>query len=422
MKVERGVLVALAAFGTTMAALASQSGPASQADVVSQALAADPGILSAQQHVREMRSHVLEVLGQRRFQVSLVGTLSGSSGEVAEPPSYQSFGTVEAGLNVPIPNFGRTDALVDQANANLAAAQAQLARARLDVEFRTGQAYFELLRAQEAVSIAQENLDQSSRQADDARKRIDAGDLPPADLLKAEVPVAQNKAALGRAKNALRAARQTLNDLLQRDLNAATAVAPLADAPEANVSARDAVAFALAHSPDVLEARANLDAAQANARFVRRGRDPDLSLQLTHARTNDPTAYSELTTLSLSVTLPLADAGIGRQQSRQADLQTQQSEAALKQAVQRTRLAVEQAVLDVDGDAANLEANGAIEEIARQSLEKARQSYAAGLTTTRDVLDAQLVYSQARVETNSARYDLAIARAHLKQLVGGTPP
>jgi len=48
-----------------------------------------------------------------------------------------------------------------------------------------------------------------------------------------------------------------------------------------------------------------------------------------------------------------------------------------------------------------------------------QQAYAAGLTTTREVLDAQLVYAQSRVEANAALYDLAIARARLTQLLGG---
>ncbi len=403
-----------------------QSAPAAptkaqtQADVIARALDANPEILAARQQVMEAQSHVAEIAGHRRFQLNLDGSASYSNGEVAQGGPIESFGTVTAALNAPLPNLRRAGAEADQAIAGLAAARSRLTRAVLDVEFRTSQAFFELLRDRDAASIAQENLNQAQRQADDTQARIRAGDVPPADLLKAQVPVAQARAALARARNAARASQQNLNDLLQRDLNTPEEVVwPVRPATEGPPVDR-AVAEAMRRSPDVIEADANLSSAKANERVQRRLRDPDFSVQLSHTRSGDPTAYSYLSALTLSVSLPLADGGSARELYRQAQLQTDQAQTAFKLAQQRVRLAVEQALLDVEGDQANVDADQQTEEIARQSLEKARQSYQAGLTTTRDVLDAQLVYSQSRIDTNSARYDLEIAQAHVKQLLGGT--
>jgi outer membrane protein TolC len=391
-------------------------------DLVARALAVNPEIEAARQHLKEAQSHVSEMAGHRKLQLSLDGSASFSTGQVAQPSSTQSFGTVQAGLTSPIPNFRRATAEIDQAGASLIAARAQLLRAELDVEFRTSDAFFELLRAREAQSIAEESLKQAQRQADDTKRRIDAGDVPPADLLKAQVPVAQGMAALARAKNAARLALQTLNDLLQRDLDAPIDARETSDAATSAPSAREATDNALRLSPDVVEADATEKAAEANERVVRRQRDPDYSLQLTHTESGDPTAYAYLSTLALSVSLPVADGGVAKEQIKQAQLQTDQARTALRLAQQRVRLGIEQALLDVEGDEANLAANIETEEIARQSLEKAHQAYDAGLTTTRDVLDAQLVYRQARIDTNSARYDLEIARAHVKQLMGGALP
>jgi len=396
--------------------------PLSLDEAVAQALNANPAVASARQHVTEMQAHVSEMEGAKRLQLSFEGTVSESNGRVADPPSIQSFGTAEATLNAPIPNAGRAGAQVDQARQQLLAAMAQLKRAVLDVEFRTSQAFVELWRAREGQDIAQQNFDQAKRQAADTQKRIDAGDVPAADLLKAQVQVAQNQAALARAKNAVSVALENLNDLLQRDLDSPLDLAPATSLPNVEVSAESAVAAALKESPDAVEAQANLEAAKANTRFVRHSRDLDYSLGLTHARTSDITAYSYLTTLGLTISFPVTDGGVASQQIKQALLQEKEAETALKRARRSVRLAVEQALLDLEGDEANATATAATEEIARQSLQKAQQSYDAGLTTTRDVLDAQLVYSQSRVDANSARYDLAIARAKLKQLVGGQLP
>ncbi|MFI5384607.1 MAG: TolC family protein [Fimbriimonadales bacterium] len=411
------LLILSATLGLHAAALSSQE--LSQGEAVAEALRVSPSVAGARQHVVEAQAKVAELAGLKRFQINFQGTLSESTGKVAEPPSIQNFGTVEASLIATLPNLGRADAQVEQAREQLAAVQAQLRAAELDVEFRANQAFIEVWRAREAQTIAEENLAQATRQADDTQKRIDAGDVPGADLLKAQVPVAQDRAALARAKIAVMVATQNLNNLLQHDLGTPAGLTAAENQSAATFTVEEATAFALQHSPDVLEADANVRAARANVRFVRHARDLDFSLQLNHARTSDITAYSYLSTLSLAITFPISDGGAAVQQLKQAQAQLAQTETALKQARQGAMLSVQQGMLDVQGDEANAEATAATEQIANQSLEKARQAYAAGLTTTRDVLDAQLVYSQARIEANSARYDLSIARAHLKQLMGG---
>jgi len=411
------VLVALSHGSVSSAGQA----PATVESLVAEAVKSNPTIVAAKQKVAEAESHLAEMQGHRKLQLALTGSASGSTGQVAQPVSNQSFATVAASLVAPVPNFARSSAEADQAAANVDVVRVQLYRALLDVRFRTTSAIFELRRAEDAAVIAQQNLDQAVRQADDTKTRISHGDLPAADLLKAQVPVAQNRAALTRATAESRIARQNLNDLLQRDLNAPVSINERDFAIEAPKAPADAVVIALRQGVDVAEADAAVRAAEANERIVRRVRDPDFGFQLTHTRTGDPTAYSYLSSLALTVSLPLADGGVAREQARQARLQTDQARTALKLAQQHTRVAVEQAMLNVETDKANAEATAETESIARDSLEKSRQAFAAGLTTTRDVLDAQLVYSQARIEANAARYDYAIAQAHLRQLIGGGP-
>ncbi len=402
--------------------LAQTNVPQTESEVVSQALRVNPSVAASRQHLTEAQARLAEVAGGRRFQLSFVGTLSESSGRIAQPSTNQSYTTGEGSLVSPFPNLARTGAQIDLARAQLMAVQFQLRRTELDVEFRARQAYVEVFRAREAQSIAEENLAQATRQQDDTQARITAGDVPAADILKAQVQVAQNQAALARSKIAVSIAQQNLNDLLQRDLAEPLNLEASADSLPLVLTSEAAVALALRRSPDVLEADANVIAARSTLRIARHGRDTDFSLQLTHARTTDPTAYSHLTTLSLSVSLPLLDGGVSKQQIRQAESLVAQAEAARTLARRMVALAVQQAVLDVQGDEANAEATRLTQEIARQSLEKVRLAYAAGLTTTRDVLDAQLVYSQARIEHNAALHDLAIARAHLSQLLGGPLP
>jgi outer membrane protein TolC len=171
----------------------------------------------------------------------------------------------------------------------------------------------------------------------------------------------------------------------------------------------------------VREAQADLDAATANLHVTRHSRDPEYSAQASYTNTSDITAYSSLTTVTLNVTLPLGDSGVARQQTRQARAQLEQTRSALALAQQQTQLAAQQAYLEVEADQANVTATQETARIAQDSLNKTRQAFAAGLTTTRDVLDAQLALAQARNDANSAVYDLAVALAKLEQVIGRQP-
>lgn len=372
----------------------------------------------------EAESHVREMRGRAGFQLNASATASGSSGQVYLPPPgpNESFATVAGTLTAPIPNVGRVGAQTSQAVAMLEAARQEFRRTTLDVAFRSSQAYYALWRARDGMDIAALDLKEAGRQLADIQTRIKAGDVPPADLIKAQVPVAQDKAALVRAQNALTIAQETLSALLGRDNPDEIALARPDLSGISTLSPERASALAAQKSPDVLEAEAGVSQYAAAVRLARHGRDLDWSLQLTHERSNDPTAYAYLTTLGVTITLPVLDGGTVTEQVRQAEAELVQSQRALEAARKNARLAAEEAALEVAGDQSSLEATSEATTIAQESLDKARQSYAAGLTTTRDVLDALFQLAQTRNDENSARYDLGIARARLRQALGGGTP
>lgn len=404
-------------------AASSQAPPAATAAlgldaITAQALAVSPAARTARQRLAETQAGLAAANALGRLQPSFTGSVGGSYGEVAQPISYQTFYTLIGTINLPFPNARRLSAQSAQARGLVRAAQAGLDRARLILTFRASDAYYGLLRANGAEIIASENLTQAVRFVADAKNRADTGDIPAADVLKAQVPESQARAALARARNAVRLAQQALNSLIGRQLNVPITPADPPALPPLTLTREQAVSRALANSPDVREAQANQEAAEAGLQVTRRQRDPEYSAQAGYTRTSDITAYSYQATVTLSVTLPLGDSGLTRQQVKQAQAQVEQARAALALAQQQTELAVEQAFLDVASNEANLVATQDTARIAQDSLDKAREAFAAGLTTTRDVLDAQQALAQARNDVNAARYDLALSRARLTQAIG----
>jgi outer membrane protein len=403
--------------------LKASAAPASDAPFTIQslymkALDVSPAVMAAKQKLEEARAKIAETSAMHRPQLNFSGTVSGASGQVASPVSSQTYGTVEGTVSLPLPNSGRLSALSHQSDYQFQAASAALKRVRIDLARQVSDAYFGVLRARDASAIAAENLAQAERQVADTQKRVDAGEVPSADILKAQVPLAQDRVILARANANQKQAEQILNSLLMRPLDSSMELEPPPTVLPLTLTREQVVSLALQNSPDVLEAEANRKSSQAAIGFAHHLNDPDWAVQTTHTRTSDITAYSSLTTLMLSVTVPLSDGGVAHQQVRQAQLQEDQANSALTLARQQVRLEAMQAYLEVQAAQATVTGTTETLRLAEQSLLKAQQAYEAGLTSTLDVLASQLALAQARTDANSAVYDLAAARARLDQAIG----
>jgi outer membrane protein len=389
--------------------------------IYQRALQVSPAATSSLQSVVQAQQHVAEMNAQRRLQLSLNLNASNNHGTESFDPTSTSFQTYIGTLSLPLPNGGRIRSQVAQADAQLKVAQAGLSKTRLDLAFRSSDAYFGVLRARGAEQIAEQTLEQAKRQVADAQKRVSAGDIAPSEVLKSQVPESQAKAALAKSKSAVRIAEETLDSLVHEDLTQVPTVAEVAATLPIDLTLEQAHQLARKNSPDVIQADANVALAEGALSEAKRSRDPGLTLQAAHAHTTDPTTYANLTTLSVSFDLPLTDGGVARRQINQADAALKQAKAARDTALQDLDLAVEQAYLDVQTGMSNLTSTQETLKIAQDSYQKAVEAYNAGLTTTRDVLDAGVALAQAKSDANDALYDLALARARLDQVMGIEP-
>lgn len=399
---------------------AGQGGPLDPQHIYARALTMDPSVALARQRVAELQARFGEMQASRRPQLTLDGNASVSHGTLPANQGTQNFHTLQASLGLALPNQAKAGANASGARAQLESAEYSLRAALSDLAFRANDAYYGVLKAQDAVTIAQQNLDQAERQVSDTQKRIAAGDVPQSDLLKVQVPAAQARAALARNLTALKTAQQTLNSLVGSTLDAPVQIAPAPGVSDLKMTQEEAVQRAMSNSPDVLVAQANVRAAEYTLAAAKRALDPTFSMQATHTYTTDSTTYTNLSSLGLSLSIPLSDGGVARQQVREAEAQLRQAQETLRQTQIQTRLAASSAYIAVQSAAADLASAEQVLTIAEQSAAKAQQAYIAGLTTTRDVLDALLALAQARSDVNNARYAYALAVAKLRQSMGET--
>ena len=153
-------------------AQAGDPGPLTLPVAVTQALAANPAARAAAQQLAQAQARLGQAQAQRRFQITFNSTVSGSNADVIQPPpAHETFGTFQNTLTVPLPIGAKPGLAVRRRRRSLQAAQAQFEGARLALAGQVGTAYYDLLRKQALLQIAQETLAQAQRQLSDAQKR-----------------------------------------------------------------------------------------------------------------------------------------------------------------------------------------------------------------------------------------------------------
>ncbi|MDQ2687127.1 MAG: TolC family protein, partial [Armatimonadota bacterium] len=333
-----GCLVAcglLGSVGVAMPAVAQKKTPSAHAvaaapvgeapltlsQAIAAALTTNPNAQAAAQQLAQSQARLAQAQAQTKYTISLNSTVSGSHAQVyQQPPSQETFGTLQNTLTIPLPLGPGPRLVVRQANEQLSAAQSQFDAARLTLIGQVNIAYYDLLRKQALLAVAQETQTQTARQLSDTRKRKQAGDVAQLDVLQAQVPFAAAQAQTFGAQTDVAVARQTLNDLIGRPLDAPTQVADVPTVTAAlPYSLEQARTFALTHSPDVRAAEAMIRADEAAAQSARLYRRPTVELQAIDIRSKDVTSFSSEQTLQAAVTLPLSDGGLGRARVREAE-------------------------------------------------------------------------------------------------------
>jgi outer membrane protein TolC len=398
--------------------------PLTLSQITDLAIQSSPALSAARQNVTQAQARVGQAQAGRRFQITFNSTASLSNAGVYQPPpSQETFGTLQNTITVPLPLGKRPGLAVTQAQAQRGAIAAQLDSARLALAGQTAIAYYDLLRKQALLAVAQETLTEDLRALSDARKRNQAGDAAQIDVLQAQVPVAAAQAALDGAENDLAVAREALNSLIGRPLDDPLTLADVDPSSLAlPYTLSQAQEFALSRSPDLRAAEAAIQADQAALAAARLYREPVVSLQAIDIRSKDVTSFRSEDTVQAAVTLPLADGGLGRAQVQEAQAALAGAEAQ-REAIRRQAFAnVSAAYLTAESRRRQIDAARTSQDIAQITYDKTTLGYRNGLFPLLQVLTARAALTQARITYTQAVYDAAAASSALSNEFEGATP
>ena len=415
--------------------------PASAQEVASPAPSVQLTLASALERARRDAPSVLTAAAQTAIAaarrddagVSLLPTLSASAGlnaganktsrsiesGAAGPPTELDAESLNTGLEASLNarwllwDFGRAASSEEALAAALQAATSDEQTAQRSAVLLVANAYLAVLADEEAVASATQTLEQRSRQADIARRRVAAQVAAPIEEVRASIAVESARGELSRAQGALRRDKAQLSGAM--GLPAATElslerfeVTPVA------LTADEAGARAAASRPEVAAAKQRLLTAELQVAIAGANHRPSLllsgSVGPSWQATDTPSSQTSAgANAALVFSLPLIDPSVGAAE-RLAMAQRSQAGAALEQVRQAVATEATTAVIDAEQARVSLTIAEQTAKLAAANLVQAEGRYAAGAAPLMELLDAQLQDSQARQALVSQRYQAGRAQ------------
>lgn len=400
-------------------------------DAEAMALKNHPQVLAAR--AISLESNQLVVETRSAYFPTLNGDLTGSGGNpggrigAGYLPASSLFDRFGVGLSVSqlITDSGRTPNLVASSRLQAQASQQTYEATRYDVLLAVNQAYYEALRAQALIKVAEETVAARQLVADQVSTLAKNKLRSQLDVSFAEVNLSQAKLLLTRAQDQVRATFAELTRALgsQEESNYKLADEPLPPSPPSDVAPLIAQAFS--NRPDLLSLQFQRDAAM---KFERAERDlsfPTVSLvgvggaipainQILLPRTI-PNNYEGA---ALDVEVPIFNGRLYAARREAARYRAQAEDQRVRDLEERIARDVRIAWSRSTTAFQNLDVTAQLLRQATLALDLAQGRYNLGLSSIVELSQAQLNLTQAEIENLSAKYEYQGVYATLQYTIG----
>ncbi|MFB3897585.1 MAG: TolC family protein [bacterium] len=343
------------------------------------------------------------------------------SGDTVRSEQYSAIVSFSQALST----FGRVDNALRGAKIYVQLAESKLELAKQTVTFQVTQAFYDVLLAQELITVNRQAIDIAESHLHTAQLRYEQGTGSEFEMLRAKVRVANLQPGLIAANNQLVLAKQNLNAILNIAPEQPITFIGKLSYTDYLPSSDSAWQVAQQYRPDLRILNQSKQIAEVQLKYYKAGYRPNLYLVANYTDqlvkfgpTPDDWVGSWYTGLSLQ--WPIFDGFRTASQIRGAKSGLAQTQAAYEKGLLFAQVDVKQTCLQIK-EASTLIAS-ALEavKLAERSLSMAKISFENGRATTLDVSDAQLALTTAQTNFAQAEHDYQVAIAKLKLAIGTT--
>ncbi len=436
MTVHRGTFVAAVVLGFVLSAAAPAQQPAAPPlpdpltveQAVALALQQNPTIVLAGQDVQAAQAQVAIARTNRSPQVNLTLTetynpspqsFNIDGNEVALSQRFSTNAAVTG--SVPVWPHTRWRAPIAAAQANVGATQSTQQRTRQQVAFATRQSFYQVLNAQELLTVAQDAVRVAREQLRLARSTVDAGLAAPLDVFQAQAALSNAEVNAQRAQNAVDLAVAALVTQIGLPAGTPLRVQGPAELPAAAGELAALTQTALAQRPELTQLNFRRAQVRANMELIRLEKKPLINVQASWNKSlfSDASALGgDGFTVSAAAAVNLFNGGRTNAELDAARIQLAQLDTTARQIELGITLDVRSAWLGLQNALQQLTAAEEGRRAAAEALRIAELRYQNGEGIVLEVEQARLNLTQASTAQAQARYQAQVSAAQLQLAVG----
>lgn len=309
--------------------------------------------------------------------------------------------------------------------------EAEVTAARSDLLARVVEAYLNVLKAREGVSLANQVIATVERQREQTQERYDVGLVAITDVLEATATLDQARADQLGAENQLTLAQQQLSRITGVAVSDLPRLREDFEPADVDTGELDQWLALSRQNPSVVAGRLGIEAARDERRANESDRFPVIQGQIRYGYDNryggDPgddnfPVFSDETRLTIGVTaslnFPVYDGGSRRAGLDRSGYRIEAQQARLDGLVQQTELEVRQRFQQLRADLSRLNALQQVVSSRQSAAEATELGYDVGSRNIVEVLNAQQALLDAQNNQSNARHDFLSNYFRLQEAAG----
>jgi outer membrane protein len=386
-------------------------------------------IAIAESGIRQTRAQVLPHLDLNSSYTRLDEVSTFAIDTESIPMGKRDNYSVNTELSQLLYNGGQINAALRAARDYRRFAAWQKATVEADLRLRISEGFHDLLFAQAAVTVAEENIVQLRALLKQAEARWQMQVASEFDVLSARVRLANAIPPLIATSNRLHLARISLANLVCPDSPDLQIAGELRVPPESRPLAEFLVLGAR-HRPELQQMQSQLQLREEDLQAERGTLFPEIKAFADYTGNNPPqfsAASSEWDwqwSAGIRASWPLFDGGLSRARILEKSLELEKTRDALEDFKRAVALEIRQAFLDLGRARETITAEQETQALADRALAIAGDRYREGLATVLEVSESNLARNQARLTLLNAHREECNALARLLRAAGLTvsPP
>ncbi|RPI78559.1 MAG: TolC family protein [Desulfobacteraceae bacterium] len=303
--------------------------------------------------------------------------------------------------------------------------QIDLDLTELDLALEVKAGYFNILKTDRAVEVSGKAVESLSSHLEVAQSFYKVGMSAVNDVLKAEVELANAQHDLIKAQNGAKIARAAFNNLLARPIDAPLAVEDILSYHQIESDFSSNLKKAMDQRPEIKTLDINLRQVEKQIKIAKSKYYPEVYASYDYIKEGDHpnvtgSAFHDGNSWQAMVGLSWILWDWGKTSNSVLEKESLKKELSVtrSKAVDGLNLNIKQAMLDLEAADKNMVPTQKAVEQAEENLRVSQERYKAQVTTSTEVLDAQTLLNQARMNYYNALYDHILAKAKLQRAIG----